>query len=86
MSTLYILQSEHPKFEEYWQAYLFFYLHLYFQSMSVWGEAVIFCAVSLDVIIPPVVPVVNPVITVTQGCQWLICICGFLYLFLFLQL
>ena len=27
----------------------------------------IFCAVSRDVIIPPVVPVVNPVITVTEG-------------------
>ena len=42
----------------------------------------IFCVVSADVIIPPVVPVVNPVITVTQGCQWLICICGF-FLFTF---
>lgn len=45
----------------------------------------IFCAVSADVIIPPVVPVVNPVITVTQGCQWLVCICGFLYLFVFVH-
>ena len=46
----------------------------------------IFCAVSADVIIPPVVPVVNPVITVTQGCQWLVCICVFLYLFVLCML
>ena len=42
----------------------------------------IFCAVSRDVIIPPVVPVVNPVITVTEGLSMAhlyFCIYEFLY-------
>ena len=77
------------------ECFCMFFSAIFFEKFRVFSHilflclrssAVIFCVVSADVIIPPVVPVVNPVITVTQGCQWLICICGFFYLFSFMQL